>query len=457
MTMRNLKRRFRKMNYSDYSIPLDHYQIEIGMWQKADLAFQANVFCRWSPKQMSEYISSLVCDKAPSKFIFADVAKCLEVAKERGLKEDIAYYQKWFDKGTRFLNIDSNNRNNVITSFMKGEIPICHGEYEIDGAKVIVDSDCDTYETLPQIVRDAFDNAMITVSVYVDATRDELSELFICVNEGKPLNEMEKLNAYITACANTIRELVGKYEIYFANQKKWFTPTNLNRRSIDEVVADCAFVYSYGLKVNINRLRMYRDGSDAESSMPGFRKVFNSFMKDVMTEKAYGIANRNSIFDLFVVYMELYNQKRVIKDNEEFLKSYMKVVSNLLLDEELYQVPGAKYKRTFSIMIGGRQLGNNMKRHELIMERFDIDSLTIQKDSKRTYTTSDKMIIASLNDFKTHEGYDIDLSKLHTNEYHGAHKIAHTHGIEQGGTTTIDNGAIQTKEDNLSTGSKNLE
>lgn len=445
--------RFRKMNYSDFSVPHTKYHSVVAPFQKADLAFQANKFSRWDESQKRAYMTSLICGKAPSKFIFADVDACLEAATENGVREDIKYFQYWKDKGVKYLNIDSNNRNNVITSFMESNVTIRHGEFDIDGAKVIVDSECDTYDTLPQVIRDAFDEAMVSISVYTDATREELSDLFICVNEGKPLTKMEKLNSYITTVANTVRELTEKHEDYFAKQSKWFSDTALNRRHVDEMIAECAYVYAYGIKKGIRIEDLYRDGSDGESTMSSFRKTFNAFMKDVMSEDAFAIANRNSVFDLFVIYMELRNKKMKIKNNEEFLKSYIKVISNLILDEEYYEVPGAQEMKQFSKMVGGRQCGNNQKRNELIMKSFDVESLTTKLDSKRTYNATEKMVLSALGDFKTPEGHDVELSKLHTNAYHGGHIEPHADGHQ----TTIENGVIQTAEDNLKLGKKSLE
>ena len=446
--------RYRMMSYTDFSIPQEEYTEIVSPYQKADLAFQANKFSRWDKEQKSAYITALICGKAPSKFIFADVDACLEAARETGVKEDIKYFQHWQKKGVKYLNIDSNNRNNVIVAFKEGNVAILHGDYYIDGVRVTIDSENDTYENLPEVLKDAFDEAMISISVYTDATRSELSDLFICVNEGKPLNPMEKFNSYVTISANIVRELTIKYEDYFADERgSWFNESQLNRRHIDELIASCAFVYAYGLKKSIKIGDLYRDGSDGEFEMPTFKKVFKKFMKEVMSESAYAIANRNSVFDLFVIYIDLYNQKKTVKDNEEFLKAYMEVVSNLLLDQEFYEIPRAQEMKQFSKMIGGRQCGNNQVRNELIMKSFDVDSLTVQLDKKRGYNASEKMVLATLGGFQTSEGKDIELSKLHTNAYHGGHVQPYADGNK----TTIENGAIQTAEDNLKLGRNPIE
>ena len=167
----------------------------------------------------------------------------IENAIERGDKDDIAYYSSWLNKGVKYLNIDSNNRNNVHVAFRNGEVTLPHGKYKIDDAECIVDSDNDTYETCPEIIRDAYDVTMITISVYTNASRADLSELFRAVNDGKPLNEAEILNSYITITANIIRELADEFGDYFVEQGKWFAQSAINRRGIDAFIADMAFIY----------------------------------------------------------------------------------------------------------------------------------------------------------------------------------------------------------------------
>ena len=57
--------------------------------QEADKAFQANPDTRWTPEQASSYMTSAIRNIAPSKYIFCDVEKCLEYAKETQSISDI--------------------------------------------------------------------------------------------------------------------------------------------------------------------------------------------------------------------------------------------------------------------------------------------------------------------------------------------------------------------------------
>ena len=447
---------YRQVTYRDFVFSLEGYQEQIAPFQKADLAFQANEFSRWEEAQKSNFIASLLTGRAPSKFVFADVQKCLEFANERGNIEDAKYFQKWLDRDVLYLNIDSNNRNNVITDFTDNRVSIPHGKYEIDGMMILVDQHSDTYDTMPETLKHVFHQSLISVTIYTDVTREELSEIFINLNDGKPLNNAEILNAYITPVADVVRDLAMKYGQYFIKQSKWFGKVAVNRRGIDDFIAGMAYAYAYGLDSGITNSSLqyfYREGSDGERQMPSFRKAFDDFMKNVMTENAYAIANRNSVFDLFILYVEMRNEGRVITDNEKFLKGYIAAVAKLLQKKERYEHKEFKDPKSFDTMIGGRQKVNNILRNQLIKESFDYISLSESRDKNRGYNAKEKMILAAKGDFKTPEGKEIKMSRLHTADYHGGHVMPYS----KTGKTTLDNGVIQTAEDNLKLGAKPLE
>jgi len=442
---------FRQMNYYDRPYYLKDYREEVTPFQKADLAFQANQYSRWEEFQKSCYIVSIILNKAPSKFIFADVDECLKNAED---PDDEKYFQDKKDQGIKYVNIDSNNRNNVIDAFTKNEVKLTHGKYEVQGGLVHITSDNDTYETMPDIMKTAFNLSRIVISVYTDATREELSDLFLVINDGKPLNEPEKLNAYTTKVANIIRELAKDHGDYFANKKAtWFTKTNINRRGIDQFISNLAYTYAYGLNgegISVTSIRnFYRHSSDGERSMSKFKKIFKAFMKNVMTSDAYAIANRNSIFDLFQVYSELSDNNYNIVDNKKFLKKYIQAITKLLKSEERYEDPKFKDPKSFQTMVGGLQQSNNKLRKRLIDENFESKALCRYGDPKRGFNSVEKMIMASDQGWRTPAGENINMSNLHTGDYHGGH--SHT-PHSQGGLSNLDNGAVQTAEENLKLG-----
>ena len=74
--------------------------------------------------------------------------------------------------------------------------------------------------------------------MYTDVTRQELSDIFTRLNDGKPLNEPEKRNASTSLIAKAVRELAKEYRSVFSNKNnKWFTDEQGNRRGPDDEVA----------------------------------------------------------------------------------------------------------------------------------------------------------------------------------------------------------------------------
>ena len=187
---------FRCVNKIEDDINVEDFLCNIVEYLEADQAFQAGKFSRWSNYQKSSYITALIRGMTPSKFIFADVNACLEYAKENEQVLDVAYYEAWLISGVSYLNIDSNNRTINLIAFSKDEFPILPGEYKVgEWFGEIVKGVNDLYSTMPKPLLSKFDESIISVTKYVDASREELSDLFICINDGKPLNDPEKRNA----------------------------------------------------------------------------------------------------------------------------------------------------------------------------------------------------------------------------------------------------------------------
>lgn len=436
--------------------------------QKADKAFQANAFTRWKPEQGSSYMTSTIRNMAPSKFIFCDVRKCLESAKERESKIDEVYFQKWLDAGVTYLNLDSNNRTMNIVGFIDGSFGVEEGSYEIDGNiftikkdlndRLVFDRDKKEVDwentTLPKALVYAFLEAKVSLEIYEDTTREELSEIFSRINDGKPLNEPEKRNARTSDVANVIRDLAEQHkDRFFSNLTKWFTPEQQNRRGLDDFIAGMCHIFNEGIETTISPQSlesMYAINSKADKTISLFKKRFNQFMTLASKGDLNAIPNRNSIFDLWIIFINLKTEKLEIKlgKEDEFIKHYVKVVGDLLRDKKLYPC-GKGDPKSFETMVGGRQAANNVKRNEMIMKKLNIGEYFILMDA-RTVNNSDKLAAAARDNFKTAENKDIDLSKLQTKVYHKGH----IKPFRDTGITNVDNTIIQEDKDNLKLGKK---
>ena len=448
----------RLVSSDNYNLAMLDFYKNVVPNQKADEAFQANKYTRWSLEQAANYMSSTATGKAPSKFILCDIEKCLESAIQDERPSDIEYYKDWLAMGVKYLNLDSNNRCINVTDFYQNKVAIESDHYRLGDMIVLVEKGLnDTYDKLPKKLKEAFDNAVVSVQMYTDVTRQELSDIFTRLNDGKPLNEPEKRNASTSLVAQAVRELASEYYSVFTHKNnKWFTDEQGNRRGPDDEVAKMLYLFVNGHSANVSSVKslkkMYEIKSKEEDFIRQFKSIFKAFMKWHEDEQVFALP-KNSVFDLWIVFLKLKNDENAkIKDGKlkSFIKFYCKIVGNLLNDETVYDREGL-LPGPFSTMIGGKQPGNNLKRHELIWPKIEevFDTYFVSLDPKRSITPNERLSTAARDDFMTPEKKEIDLSKLNDGEtYHGGHKEAHT----LGNPTTVDNSVIQEATDNLKNG-----
>lgn len=432
---------------------------------KADKSFQAGHATRWDKSQQESWATSVLINNAPSPFVFADVERCLQAAIERESVEDIEYYQSWADEGIVYLNIDSNNRVLNTISFLNGEFGIQPARYETaSGSFLVVAGKNDTYDTLPSVLREQFDASEITVEVYTDATREELSDLFIRINDGRPLNAAEKRNAKTSKIASVIRDLAAKYHDRFVGDDiEWIGVKEANRRAVDDFIAALAYIYFNGIKSTISETSlwdMYELGGYGDKQSTKFKTTFTNFMdKFANDDDLKAIPNKNSILDLWTIYVSNKNKNLVIKSgkNSEFISKFIDVVGTLIISKDLHEAPeGYSWKspKTFDKAVGGRQAANNVLRNNLITNQIDMKEFFKESSTgPRTATNAVKLGAAVKQKWTTPEGKKIVKSKLNDGKtYHKGHIVADVNG----GDATIENTVVQTAEDNLKLGGKDL-
>ena len=449
----------RLVSSDNYNLAMLDFYKKVVPNQKADEAFQANKYTRWSDDQAANYMSSTATGKAPSKFILCDIEKCLKSAIQDERPSDIEYFKNWLAMGVKYLNLDSNNRCINVTNFYKNKVVIESDHYRLGNMIVLVEKGRnDTYDKLPKKLKEAFDNAIVSVQMYTDVTRQELSDIFTRLNDGKPLNEPEKRNASTSLVAQVVRDLATEYMPVFAHKNnKWFTTEQKNRRGVDDEITKMFYLFVNGHSVNVTAKKslkkMYEIKSKEEDFIRQFKSTFKAFMKWLEDEQVFALP-KNSIFDLWIVFLKLKNDENAkIKDGKlkPFLKHYCKIVGNLIDDKTVYDRKDMSTQADFETMIGGKQHGNNIKRHELIWPKIEevFDTYFVSLDPKRSLNPNEKLSTAARDDFMTPEGKEIDLSKLNDGEtYHSGHKDAHV----LGNPTTVDNSVIQEAKDNLKLG-----
>jgi hypothetical protein len=325
---------------------------------------------RWDATKSRSYLHNLLKGIAPSKFIFADVPECRKSAM---LAEDINYYSGWLSKGANYLNLDSNNRFTTFRLLFTNQLELRAGTYsdELDN-KFTIKRD-QRWADLSESVKDFILTRTITVQVYTNATRSQLSDIFIAVNSGCELNAAEKRNAIISPISKICREFGERYYRDFTT-RSWilsiFSEQDYNRRKIDSQFAGMAFFHSFGFKKNISDgiLRSeYEDGSELNSKSSLFKNDVDNFFntwvapnEDVFKDGMK--LSKQTVFDLFVFYHRHRNQ---IKDVKTFMYKFVEINALLKKNPEADHKVGDK-KMTYAALLRGRETPKCQKRYELL-------------------------------------------------------------------------------------------
>lgn len=446
----------------------DFVQLELSKFKDisdkvcCDLAFQANEFTRWSDEQRTAFVTSFITNKAPSPLIFADIASCLENAIRTEQTADIEYYQRWKQIGD-YMNLDGNNRVICTRDFINDKVSIATGNYYLDGNFYkILEGKNDTISTMPKAMFRRYEKSLLNIVVYTDASREELSDIFSNVNEGSPLNNPEKRNARTSDIASMIRSLSKLSRSFFTHEDtKWFSPSQVNRRGIDDFIASLCYVYFNGLEKSISTkslMDMYRVGSNEDTYITTFESSFKNFLKIVQPyEDLRALTNRNLLLDLYYIIETAKKDGKEFKDKthrEKFLRDFIIASGELVNENKLHDMGKNSKPKTFYHMVGGQQMANNKKRNELFMEKLDPESYFNEISSTRSASALTRLGAAIRDNLKTPEGKSIDLSKLHDGKtYHGGHITPHADGANAG----LSNIAIQEARDNLVLGRKPIE
>ena len=445
-------------------------QLITGKKVEADLSYQSRT--RWGLEDMQSYITSLVIGMAPSKFIFASTQSCEEAAQN---KKDQEYYQVWIDKLVQYLNIDSNNRVNTIRKFINNEFGLQPGIYLINGQSITVEEGInDTYETLDDVVKFAFLNAKITLEVILGATRKQLSEQFIRMNQGISLNGPEKRNAVLSPFSEEIRELTTKYMDMMCPH--YFGEKEAGRRKVDDFMARLCLFWQYGHEHKVTEKTLwaaYDEKSTINECVFTFVDFFDKFAKAL--KPFVGILpNRNSIIDMVCIIKHMEDQGRYLEDKKGFFTEFSKVHATLLNDNKFHKVSDTKIVKYAELLRSSESKYNAIRRilltgggeyefannkHQLQTEEYYPTNESVKfeyekffstiRDSRRTFTKEEKLVAAWEQDFTTAEGKEIEFDDLlDPDKIHGGHTVPWA----DGGSTTQDNLQLQTKEDNLKLG-----
>ena len=164
----------------------------------------------WDSPERNQYFSSLLSGRVPSPHVMAHIEDCMAHSKALGDKVSEEYYKEYYDKGYKFISLDGQNRGESIVRLLNNEVPISGIFKDADGIEVEVENRF--FSQLPTRLQDSFKDSTVSVVIYSDVLKSELTTIFRNIQAGCPLNEQEKRNSTLSPIAEWVREQRGQHQ-----------------------------------------------------------------------------------------------------------------------------------------------------------------------------------------------------------------------------------------------------
>ena len=450
------------------------YPIENGLRSKVylDLAFQSSA--RWPELQKILFMFNLICGLAPSKLILADIKTCLKYCIETyGDTSDEAEYFRNIPEQYEYISIDGNNRTITIDEFMDDEFALPNTTYNVivpgdeQPSSFIVTNENNVYSKLPEGLKQYIQSLKITLEVYKDATRKDLSNIFIATNDGVTLNKQEKRNAKLVPIAGVIRELANAspefgegYTFVYDNMLKYIfrTDKNVKRRVTDDFILTMFLFIQYGTQATIQdalKQKAYEEESDFTPKTLQkcreividfttiFKACFDSNMKEIST-----------MMNLFMAYNDMLKKNVKIHDAKAFYKYFLAVENELRGNtKDVLALEGGE-TRTFDRCCATMSQESLKFRHDMLINALDYsyENGVALRDSDRIFTKEQRFEMwEKQNGICPETGKTIPKHEINNSDiWHADHIIP----WDAGGQTIVENGQLICKLANLKKSNK---
>ena len=201
-----------------------------------DPGFARSTKC-WSKADKNDYLQSVFNYRALTPIVLADIKACLGYAEEWSCSASLLRYQSLLGKNYDYVGLDGGNRSDLLYDFFNNKITFSGTVSNSLNEKVEFSNTF--WKDIAEEHRPLFTEKTLPVVKVEDALYHELSEIFLKLQRGEPLNPHEKRQALVTPASEWIRDLVAANQ---AGLSRLFKPESMNRLDSDEFLAKVAMV-----------------------------------------------------------------------------------------------------------------------------------------------------------------------------------------------------------------------
>ena len=388
----------------------------------------------WDTSDRKAFIKAVYNNLNPSPVILVNAIMSREKAIQNKNQEDLEYFQSIINAGYRYISIDGNNR--TITT-------VGYGTKSNDEFTINNDED-----------RKIFKKKKVVVQYYEGITREQMNNLAIAVNSGRPWNDQESRNAMPTIVADYIREIS---EVVDGSTNK--IKVKKSRMGDDEFLAQTLFYEEYRTGANQKGLyTLYNTKLDTKVH----KRVITVWDKVLSNHTVNKVLGKSETFNLYVLLSYLNKVGLSLEKTKyrEFYEDYYTKERLRWSDSKTLYDTGKGEQLTWSKLNGSTNKNLTMKL-EKILKDLDISQYTIEKDKKRAFTLNQKIQIWVRDGGKVRVNGSIN-GVWYNDEDRNMYKdvslievldgtkwaVDHIDPHSKGGQTTIENGEIVSSDYN---------
>jgi len=179
----------------------------------APLAFQRPE--SWGKEDKKLYFQSILMDRAEGTFVLVDVVACLKRIEAINPKDRAYEFFQNECAGHDWVIIDANNRFHFLADLVNDRWRIPKGTYRvsIEGGivQLVIGSHNNVFSKLPVLIQKYIKQRKLIISEYCQISYSGMSEVFLNVNGGVPLNAQEKRNAMDSEYSGWFRNLATEH------------------------------------------------------------------------------------------------------------------------------------------------------------------------------------------------------------------------------------------------------
>lgn len=167
----------------------------------------------WGPKDRKSYFESILMNRLEGGFVVVNMQLAVQAMETYGYEHDRAYkyFKKLMSRGFKHLTLDGNNRYTFIRDLIEDRYNIPVGTYDMliqdTLTTVTITKRNNVFSKLTSLQQNAILERAVVLTEYTQLDYAGLSEIFLNINSGVPLNPQEKRNATDSDWAEYIRQL----------------------------------------------------------------------------------------------------------------------------------------------------------------------------------------------------------------------------------------------------------